>query len=176
MTLLGRGSDQDDRTIAAEWRSRRLSVSNLFYVAFVILGLVVVRLGVDWLTVGAKDVSTGPAVVCLVAGIAVAWVGLACLIFPAKRVLIYSDGALSFRARRRRLEVLPNELVSVRRIWIDPHRGYPCLVRAANGRILLAPRLEGVSDLKDALVAHSSHAKITNLQSIRRSREWPRAR
>jgi len=145
-------------------------LSTLLHVAMILIGASVLVLGLTHLVSPTSNIPLSAAIFFVAVGIVALLQSMCFLFLPARRVLLV-DGAFSFISPRRRLEVKPGELRSIRPIWPDPCRVLPVRVSALRGSILLWPRFPDLDDLLTLIESHSPNAEITSLEPV-----WDRPR
>jgi len=162
------------KTVARTWSAPRLSGPDLYYLVGVVVGLTVFAIGVEHLLFPTTSLSEGPAAIFTAVGAFFVVVGTLCWRLPARRIELSSDGTLTFRSSRRRLEVQPGELMSVWRFPNDPWRLLPFLVAAKHGRMLLACRFDEMEGIQEAQGRSGANAQWHPVADIARpdDRRW----
>ena len=149
-----------------QWTASWLSLKLLFYLAFLVLGILSFSTGISHLVTPTKDLERAAGAWITFWGLMAIGGSCAALYFPASQIELTEDGTIIFEAPRRRLSVKPGELISVRGIWIgDPLRLLPFRVEAHSGKILLSFRLRGKDQLRETLLRYSPDAEVCQLTS-----------
>ena len=142
------------------WRAPSFSLVDANYLIGVVIGLVFLPVGLGHILFPTKGLHLGTAVWLAALGAFCLAACTACWALPVRRVQLSVDGTLSFGSPRRRLEVRPGALRSVRQFPLDTRRVIPLLVRADSGWVLMARRFDAMEDLRTTLCAHSPRATI----------------
>ena len=146
-----------------EWRLRAFSLAGLYHVLLIPMGVLGLIIGATNLIKTSPPMDSGSRVYLTLIGFWFVVVSGISFYFPATKISLLGDGAINFVSRRRTLHVNRGELISVKKIWMDPHRLLPLRVKTTAGTIYVSALIRDVEGLQEALLENSPNAQLCRL-------------